>query len=71
MPYPNINPPAYMGFIEFNKTTGCVVLANASPTSTMEPKYLQLGNTSKDRKPDMAGSHGEGFKVAALVMSRN
>ncbi|RJE22051.1 hypothetical protein PHISCL_05598 [Aspergillus sclerotialis] len=71
VPYPKVNPPAYMGLIEFNKATGRVVLANASPTSRMEPKHLQLGNTSKDKKPDMAGSHGDGFKLAALVMSRD
>lgn len=59
-----------MGFIEFNKRTGRVVLANARPVPGLEPKHLQLGTTSKDKKSELAGSHGEGFKVAAMVMSR-
>lgn len=47
-----------------------VVLANARPVPGLEPKHLQLGTTSKDKKSGLAGSHGEGFKVAAMVMSR-
>ncbi|KAF7588863.1 hypothetical protein BBP40_005081 [Aspergillus hancockii] len=62
------NPQGYMGFILFNKKTGRITIANAS--AQLQPKHLQLGRTSKDNREELAGCHGEGFKIAAMVMMR-
>ncbi|KAK0704306.1 hypothetical protein B0H67DRAFT_591072 [Lasiosphaeris hirsuta] len=61
-----------LGFIRLNKRTGCLELANFK--AQLEMRNLSLGGTSKrgqghDKK--FAGVHGEGFKLAALVMRRN
>ncbi|KAF9885418.1 hypothetical protein FE257_012940 [Aspergillus nanangensis] len=68
MPMPNKTPPQYMGYIQFAKKTGHVTLVNAC--STLQPKHLQLGSTSKRHDPRLAGRHGEGLKIAVLVLMR-
>ena len=58
-----------LGFISFNKKSGIVKMTNFK--AKLEMKHLYLGETSKRRDDRMAGCHGEGFKLAALVMKRN
>lgn len=38
--------------------------------STLDPKTLLLGCTSKHDDPNMIGSHGEGYKIATVVLLR-
>ncbi|KAF3798021.1 hypothetical protein GCG54_00003924 [Colletotrichum gloeosporioides] len=58
-----------LGYIKFIKQTGTLELANFS--AALDPRHLSLGGTTKRDGSKTAGTHGEGFKVAALVMTRN
>ncbi|KAJ6045616.1 uncharacterized protein N7446_012480 [Penicillium canescens] len=58
-----------LGYIKYDKKAGRVTLAN--PCAQIQPESLQLGHTSKQGKTNLAGCHGEGLKLAALVMTRN
>lgn len=58
-----------LGFIRLNKKAGSLELANFS--AQLEMRHLSLGGTDKHANNKLAGIHGEGFKLAALVMRRN
>lgn len=58
-----------LGFIKFNKKTGSLELTNFNAKLTL--RDLSLGGTTKTGDRQVAGMHGEGFKLAALVMRRN
>ncbi|OQD94904.1 hypothetical protein PENSOL_c023G00732 [Penicillium solitum] len=58
-----------LGFIKYEKKAGRVILAN--PCAQLQPEALQLGCTSKQGNPNLAGYCGKGLKLAALAMSRN
>lgn len=61
--------PRLLGYIRFNKRGGNVEVTNFK--AKLERKHLDLGETSKWGRKNQAGCHGEGFKLAALVMLRN
>jgi hypothetical protein len=67
-PNPHLKPQT-LGFIKYEKKSGRVILANAS--AQLPPGVLQLRQTSKEGKSGLVGCHGEGLKLAALVMSRS
>ncbi|KAK4444027.1 hypothetical protein QBC34DRAFT_360992 [Podospora aff. communis PSN243] len=61
-----------LGFIRLDKKSGRLELANFN--ARLELKHLDVGGTSKRGESGggkLAGTHGEGFKIAALVMRRN
>ncbi|KAJ5348624.1 uncharacterized protein N7506_001877 [Penicillium brevicompactum] len=58
-----------LGFIKYEKRTGRVILTNSCMQLPLES--LVMGFTSKDDDEQLAGSHGEGLKLAALIMSRD
>ncbi|KAJ5369974.1 uncharacterized protein N7496_006094 [Penicillium cataractarum] len=58
-----------LGFIRYDKKTGRTILVN--PCAQLKPEALELGHSSKRENPNLIGCHGEGLKLAALVMSRN
>jgi hypothetical protein len=57
-----------LGFIRFMKSSGLVELTNFG--AHLSRKTLDLGYSSKRRNANLAGCHGEGYKVASLVMVR-
>ncbi|KAL1983482.1 hypothetical protein VTN96DRAFT_10303 [Rasamsonia emersonii] len=57
-----------MGYIRYIKNTKRVELLNAN--ARLDPKHIKLGSSSKHKNNVLAGCHGEGFKLAALAMSR-
>ncbi|KAJ3958603.1 hypothetical protein N0V92_004827 [Colletotrichum tropicale] len=57
-----------LGYIKYIKRTGTVELTNFN--AALEIQHLNLGRTTKRHDSKTAGTHGEGFKVAALVMAR-
>ncbi|KAF8853690.1 hypothetical protein BDZ45DRAFT_806466 [Acephala macrosclerotiorum] len=57
-----------LGFIRFTKAKGMLELTNFKAQLTR--KALDLGASSKRDGDNLAGTHGEGFKVASLVMVR-
>ena len=58
-----------LGYILFNKKTGTLELANFK--AQLATQNLHLGVSTKRRNEMAAGYHGEGFKLAALVLCRN
>jgi hypothetical protein len=58
-----------LGYIRFVEDKGTLELTNFG--AQLSRKSLDLGATSKRDKTHLAGTHGEGFKVAALVMARH
>jgi hypothetical protein len=57
-----------LGFIRYSKAKGTLELTNFK--AQLERKALDQGFTTKRDKKQLAGTHGEGFKVASLVMLR-
>jgi hypothetical protein len=57
-----------LGFIRFHKRKGMLELTNFNAQLTR--KALDIGVSSKRAADGQAGTHGEGFKVASLVMVR-
>jgi hypothetical protein len=64
-----IGSDGMLGFIRFDKLRGTLELTNFN--AKLPRKALLLGASSKQNQDSMAGTHGEGFKVASLVMVRN
>ncbi|KAJ5938341.1 hypothetical protein N7466_001475 [Penicillium verhagenii] len=61
--------PQARGLIQYEKKTGRVILTNASTQLPVES--LIMGHTTKAGDQRLSGSHGEGLKLAALVMNRH
>ncbi|KAI8187923.1 putative modification methylase, partial [Colletotrichum sp. SAR 10_75] len=64
----NYSETELLGYIKFIKQTGTLKLANFN--AALDASHLSLGGTTKREGSKTAGTHGEGFKVAALVMTR-
>lgn len=72
--HPQIEPTSpgkekLLGFIRFDKKAGSLELTNFNAALTR--RNLDLGDTTKYESLNQAGCHGEGFKLASLVMCRN
>lgn len=61
--------PQLLGYILYKKKAGSVEITNFK--AELKREYLLFGETTKRGEERFAGTHGEGFKVAALVMRRN
>jgi hypothetical protein len=57
-----------LGFVRYKEKDGMLELTNFK--ARLSRATLDLGVTSKREKDHLAGTHGEGFKIAALVMVR-
>ncbi|KAJ9156285.1 C-5 cytosine methyltransferase [Pleurostoma richardsiae] len=58
-----------LGYIRFKKKEGSLELSNFS--AKLEMRNLALGGGTKSQQDNTAGVHGEGFKIASLVMLRS
>ncbi|CAI7647755.1 unnamed protein product, partial [Penicillium manginii] len=58
-----------LGFIKYEKKSSRVTFANACIQFPVES--LELGFTTKVGQNQLAGSHGDGLKLAAVVLSRD
>ena len=63
----------WLGYIRFstkagNDSPGTVELTNRA--ATLQPRHLDLGGTTKKYDASQAGAHGEGLKLALLVLMR-
>jgi hypothetical protein len=58
-----------LGFVRYLDDKGTLELTNFR--ARLSRKTLDLGVTSKRKEERLAGTHGEGFKVASLVMARH
>lgn len=57
-----------MGHIRFNKVQGNAEFTNFN--STLDDRCLGMGHSTKREDDRLAGGHGEGLKIAALVLCR-
>jgi hypothetical protein len=57
-----------LGFVRYKEKDRMLELTNFK--ARLSRATLDLGVTSKREKDHLAGTHGEGFKIAALVMVR-
>ncbi|KAI8263422.1 hypothetical protein K4K58_013022 [Colletotrichum sp. SAR11_239] len=58
-----------VGFIVHKAKTGTVEIANFNANLSMDD--LNIGGSTKKNNDKLAGAHGEGLKIAALVMIRD
>jgi hypothetical protein len=58
-----------LGFIQYEKKPGRITIAN--PCIQLPINALAMGFSTKDAHDHLVGCHGEGLKLAALVLSRN
>ncbi|KAF4228936.1 hypothetical protein CNMCM8980_006537 [Aspergillus fumigatiaffinis] len=61
-------PQKVLGYIRYDHIKGSAEFANFS--SRLDPECLEMGHTTKREDRRLAGGHGEGLKIAALVLSR-
>lgn len=47
------------------------ILSVGNKKSVLEPRTLLMGSTTKEDNQDLIGEHGEGYKVATVVLMRN
>lgn len=57
-----------LGFIRFNEKNGSVELVNFQ--AELKRSYMTLGGSTKKGHEEFAGHHGEGLKLAAMVLRR-
>jgi hypothetical protein len=61
-----------LGFIRYDKKTGCITIANACMQLPIDA--LAMGFSTKDAHAAhnyLVGRHGDGLKLAALILSRD
>lgn len=60
-----------LGYIRWSRQNGAGIVEITNRQATLQPWHLDMGGTSKANESNQAGVHGEGMKVAALILSRN
>lgn len=65
------NTGEYLGYILFTDRNGFGEIAITNRFAALEPGHLDLGRTTKRRTENQAGAHGEGLKLALLVLMRS
>ncbi|KAH7137349.1 hypothetical protein B0J13DRAFT_77490 [Dactylonectria estremocensis] len=69
VPHPR-KPQHYLGYILFSGHDGQGIVEIANRDAILEPWHLDLGGTTKTGAINQAGAHGEGLKIALLVLQR-
>ncbi|KAH7133706.1 hypothetical protein EDB81DRAFT_805007 [Dactylonectria macrodidyma] len=64
------NPQDCIGYIRFDGRDGQGTISMVNKEATLEPWHLDLGGTTKAGVGNQAGAHGEGLKIALLVLQR-
>lgn len=62
--------PKWLGYIRWYQRNGVGIVDITNRQATLEPQHLDMGDSSKSNDQNQAGTHGEGLKVALLVMMR-
>jgi hypothetical protein len=60
----------WLGYIRFMARDGEGTIEITNRSATLQPWHLDLGGTSKAGDEHQAGAHGEGLKIALLVLMR-
>ncbi|KAJ4325301.1 hypothetical protein N0V84_003522 [Fusarium piperis] len=69
--YGRTTGPDCLGYILFRGTDGRGTVELTNRCSRLEPYHLDLGGTTKAANQNLAGVHGEGLKIALLVLQRD
>ncbi|KAF7554472.1 hypothetical protein G7Z17_g2893 [Cylindrodendrum hubeiense] len=67
---PHPRTQEYLGYIRFSGCDGKGTVDISNREATLQPWHLDIGGTSKAADSNQAGAHGEGLKVALLVLQR-
>ncbi|KAF4985700.1 hypothetical protein FDECE_16375, partial [Fusarium decemcellulare] len=67
---PNSEPKEWLGFIRFKARDGKGTVELVNRQGKLEPHHMDMGSTSKASNLHQAGAHGEGLKIALLVLQR-
>lgn len=59
-----------LGFIKYTGENGQGIVEIMNARATLQPQHLHMGATAKAKDETQAGSHGDGLKVATLVLLR-
>ncbi|RYP62624.1 hypothetical protein DL769_007230 [Monosporascus sp. CRB-8-3] len=59
-----------LGYIRWFRRGGVGTVDITNRQATLQPWHLDMGGTSKEKDRNQAGAHGEGLKVALLVLLR-
>ncbi|RYO82243.1 hypothetical protein DL762_006724 [Monosporascus cannonballus] len=59
-----------LGYIRWFRQAGVGTVDITNRQATLQPWHLDMGGTSKEKDGNQAGAHGEGLKVALLVLLR-
>jgi hypothetical protein len=60
-----------LGYIRYIGQNGLGTVEITNRQAALKPSHLELGGTTKTTATDQAGAHGEGLKVALLIMMRD
>ncbi|KAL1905472.1 hypothetical protein Sste5344_008831 [Sporothrix stenoceras] len=60
----------WLGYIRYKGRDGEGTIDIVNCSATLQPKHLDMGGTSKTGDAAQAGAHGEGLKIALLVLMR-
>ena len=60
----------WLGYVRFSGNSGKGTIDITNRAATLQPWHLDFGGTSKAGDAHLAGAHGEGFKIALLVLMR-
>lgn len=66
----NAEPKEWLGYIRFKGRDGEGSIDITNRQGTLQPWHLDLGGTTKAGSEQQAGAHGEGLKIALLVLMR-
>lgn len=60
----------WLGYIRFQGSDGQGTIEITNRSATLQPGHMDLGGTGKAGDVHQAGAHGEGLKIALLVLMR-
>ncbi|KAH6633897.1 hypothetical protein B0J18DRAFT_452760 [Chaetomium sp. MPI-SDFR-AT-0129] len=67
---PDDDSKEWLGYIRYKGRNGEGTVDITNRSATLQPWHLDLGGTSKAHDDGQAGAHGEGLKLALLVLMR-
>ncbi|KAI1766405.1 hypothetical protein GGR53DRAFT_464473 [Hypoxylon sp. FL1150] len=59
-----------LGYIRWSRIMGAGTVDILNRGATLQPWNLDMGGTTKENEANQAGAHGEGIKIAILVLMR-
>ncbi|KAF7562022.1 hypothetical protein G7046_g2127 [Stylonectria norvegica] len=67
---PNSEPKRWLGYIGYSGRDGLGTIEITNRNAVLQPAHLDMGGTEKAHDKIQAGAHGEGLKLALLVLQR-